>query len=61
MLSLVDAPKVNLGDTDERQSCISQMTWNDLQLPELNDLSGIAVLLLISPNQLNNGNLMSLW
>lgn len=61
MLSLVDAPKVNLGDTDERQSCISQTTRNDLQLPELNELSGIAVLLLISPNQLNNGNLMSLW
>lgn len=61
MLSLVDAPKVNLGDTDERQSCISQTPRNDLQLPELNELSGFAVLLLIIPNQINNGNLMSLW
>lgn len=61
MLSLVDAPKVNLGDTDERQSCISQTTRKVLHLPEHNELSGIAVLLLIIPNQLNNGNLMSLW
>lgn len=61
MLSLVDAPKVNLGDADEPQSCIAQTTRNDLQLPALNELSGIAVLLLIIPHQLNNGRLMWLW